>query len=39
MPLESALFIFDHAPKGTTVQILNSWSPQGAADAMVASAN
>ena len=39
MPLESALFIFDHAPKGTTVQILNSWSPQAAGDAMVASAN
>lgn len=27
MPIESALFIFDNAPKGTTVQIVDSWSP------------
>lgn len=27
MPLESALFIFDHAPRGTTVQIVDSWTP------------
>jgi hypothetical protein len=30
MPLESALFIFDHAPKGTTVQVVDSWQPAGA---------
>ncbi len=27
MPIESALLIFDNAPKGTTVQIVDSWSP------------
>lgn len=27
MPIESALFIFDHAPRGTTVQIVDSWTP------------
>ncbi|MEZ0386806.1 MAG: L,D-transpeptidase [Verrucomicrobium sp.] len=27
MPLESAHFIFDRAPKGTTVQIVDSWTP------------
>jgi hypothetical protein len=26
MPIESALFIFDHAPRGTTVQIVDSWT-------------
>lgn len=31
MPIESAHFIFDHAPKGTTVQIVDSWSPPSAA--------
>ncbi|MEY4483533.1 MAG: hypothetical protein RL693_985, partial [Verrucomicrobiota bacterium] len=36
MPLESALFIFDHAPKGTTVQIVDSWSPQPAEPGLVA---
>lgn len=36
MPLESALFIFDHAPKGTTVQIVDSWSPQPAEPELVA---
>lgn len=28
MPIESAHFIFDHAPVGTAVQILDSWSPE-----------
>ncbi len=27
MPIESAHFIFDHAPKGTTVQIVDNWTP------------
>ncbi len=36
MPLESALFIFDHAPKGTTVQIVDSWAPQPAEPGLVA---
>lgn len=27
MPIESAHFIFDHAPSGTTVQIVDQWSP------------
>jgi len=27
MPIESAHLIFDHAPKGTTVQIVDHWSP------------
>jgi lipoprotein-anchoring transpeptidase ErfK/SrfK len=27
MPIESALLIFDHAPRGTTVQIVDSWTP------------
>ncbi|CAN5709992.1 hypothetical protein BH11VER1_BH11VER1_13070 [soil metagenome] len=36
MPLESALFIFDHAPKGTTVQIVDSWTPQPVEPGLVA---
>lgn len=36
MPLESALFIFDHAPKGTTVQIVDSWTPPSAEAGLVA---
>lgn len=41
MPLESALFIFDRAPVGTTVQIVDSWTPPvpGAGAALVATAN
>ncbi len=27
MPIEAAHFIFDHAPSGTTVQIVDQWSP------------
>jgi len=27
MPIESALYIFDHAPKGTTVEVVDSWKP------------
>lgn len=27
MPIESAHFIFDHAARGTTVQIVDSWAP------------
>ena len=30
MPIESAYFIFDNAPKGTTVQIVDTWSPPAA---------
>lgn len=33
MPLESAHFIFDRAPVGTTVQIVDSWSPPAAGTA------
>lgn len=33
MPIESALFIFDHAPQGTTVQIVDQWAPPAAAPA------
>ena len=33
MPIESAHFIFDHAPVGTPVQIVDSWSPEPAVPA------
>lgn len=36
MPLESALFIFDHAPRGTIVQIVDSWKPQAVEPGLVA---
>jgi hypothetical protein len=41
MPLESAHFIFDRAPVGTTVQIVDSWSPPvaGSTAPLVATAN
>lgn len=40
MPIESALFIFDHAPKGTTVQIVDSWTkPQAGAQTQMVAAN
>lgn len=35
MPVESAYFIFDHAPSGTAVQIVDDWSPTPAAPAGV----
>lgn len=37
MPIESALFIFDNAPKGTTVQIVDHWTPPAAAGQVIAS--
>ncbi len=40
MPIESALFIFDHAPRGTTVQIVDSWTrPQPSAQTRMVAAN
>jgi lipoprotein-anchoring transpeptidase ErfK/SrfK len=40
MPIESALFIFDHAPRGTTVQIVDSWTPsQSGTQARMVAAN
>ena len=41
MPLESALFIFDHVKVGTPVEVVDSWSPSSAAPqpALVAQAN
>lgn len=42
MPLESALFIFDHVQVGTPVDVVDSWSPQPvgkAQPALVAQAN
>lgn len=39
MPIESALFIFDHAPKGTTVQIVDSWVRSAPAQGQVLAAN
>lgn len=39
MPIESALFIFDHAPKGTTVQIVDSWVRSAPTQGQVLAAN
>lgn len=40
MPIESALFIFDHAPRGTTVQIVDSWTaPKPGTQARMVAAN
>lgn len=42
MPIESAHFIFDNAPKGTTVQIVDNWTPPqpaGATGAGVVASN
>lgn len=40
MPIESALFIFDHASTGTTVQIVDSWTrPQPGAQSRIVAAN
>jgi lipoprotein-anchoring transpeptidase ErfK/SrfK len=40
MPIESALFIFDHAPRGTTVQIVDSWTrPAPATQSKLMAAN
>ena len=40
MPIESALFIFDHAPSGTTVQIVDSWTrPQPGTQPKMVAAN
>jgi hypothetical protein len=40
MPIESALFIFDHAPRGTTVQIVDSWTrPQAVTQARMVAVN
>ena len=44
MPLESALFIFDHVPAGSTVEVVDSWTPPAAPAAaahapLVATAN
>ena len=39
MPIESALFIFDHAPKGTTVQIVDSWTRTAPGQTQVLASN
>jgi hypothetical protein len=39
MPIESAHFIFDNAPKGTTVQIVDNWAPPVANGSQVIASN